>query len=296
MKVSSTAKIAPSQLHEVLARFRSTHPARHVTVGGLPWQFITCGQGAETVVLLPGDTGLGEAWFPIILRLERAWRIIAPTYPLATTMPQLVEGVAGILDEERVVQAHLLGTSLGGCVAQCFVRARPDKVRSLVLSNTLVPHKARPAILRRRNRILDCLPLALRRDLSRRAIFKHLPTVPAMQRAFWRAYFSKFVTSHLTRESLLRQNDCLIDFGEHYSFSADDLVDWPGAVLILESDDDPLIGAAERENLKRVYPQAQVHTFHGAGHLTPVSRKGEYVSLVRRFLAEQVDKAPRCPV
>lgn len=287
MKDSGTTKIAPSHLHRILARFRSTHPASHVTVGGLLWQFIACGQGSETVVLLPGGTGHGETWFPIILRLEKVYRIIAPTYPQATTMTQLAEGVVGILNEEGVVQAHLLGTSLGGCVAQCFVRAHPEMVSSLVLSNTLVPDKERPVILRRRNRVLNCLPSGLLRYLSRRSIFKHLPTFPAMQRAFWRAYFSKFVTTHLTRETLLRQNDCLIDFEEHYLFSADDLVDWPGAVLILESDDDPLISAAERENLKMVYPEAQVHTFHGAGHLTPVSRKREYVSLVRRFLSEQ---------
>jgi hypothetical protein len=36
--------------------------------------------------------------------------------------------------------------------------------------------------------------------------------------------------------------------------------------------------------LRRCYPQARVHTFHGAGHTPWISHKEEYLSVIKEFL------------
>ncbi|MDY6960233.1 MAG: hypothetical protein SVK08_13865, partial [Halobacteriota archaeon] len=70
----------------------------------------------------------------------------------------------------------------------------------------------------------------------------------------------------------------------NYSFLKDDLDDWPGKILIMESDDDPGFKEPVREALKTLYPQAEVHTFHNAGHTPGYTDPGEYISILRGFL------------
>jgi pimeloyl-ACP methyl ester carboxylesterase len=58
-------------------------------------------------------------------------------------------------------------------------------------------------------------------------------------------------------------------------------------VLILDSDDDPAIAASVRTVLKALYPSAQTYTFHKAGHTPFLTRREEYLSVVRHFLKEK---------
>ena len=48
--------------------------------------------------------------------------------------------------------------------------------------------------------------------------------------------------------------------------------------------DDPATGLEMRQTLRQLYPQAQVHTFHLAGHAPFLSRPDEFYPLVRAFL------------
>lgn len=38
--------------------------------------------------------------------------------------------------------------------------------------------------------------------------------------------------------------------------------------------------------LTTLYPQAQVHIFHGAGHVPPFTRREEYIQVIQHFLTE----------
>ena len=72
----------------------------------------------------------------------------------------------------------------------------------------------------------------------------------------------------------------------NYHFSTADLAAWPGKVLILQSDDDPTTKPAMRAALRALYTQAQVHTFHRAGHTPSLSQPDVFYSRVRAFLLE----------
>jgi pimeloyl-ACP methyl ester carboxylesterase len=50
------------------------------------------------------------------------------------------------------------------------------------------------------------------------------------------------------------------------------------------TDNDSIIKAPERAALKALYPQAQVHTFIGAGHGASIIKREEYLSVVKAFL------------
>jgi pimeloyl-ACP methyl ester carboxylesterase len=74
--------------------------------------------------------------FVLVQALGRQHRVIAPAYPPAGSMADLVAGVAAVLDAEQIATAHVVGSSFGGYVAKCLVRAHPERVDSLVLAQT----------------------------------------------------------------------------------------------------------------------------------------------------------------
>src|SRR4051794_7544 len=86
-------KVAPEQVAR-LKEFRRAHTYRHLTTGGAQWEYISCGQGKQTLLLLPGALSTGESLFPIIEAFENEYRIIAPSYALTLSMTGLCDGIA----------------------------------------------------------------------------------------------------------------------------------------------------------------------------------------------------------
>jgi 3-oxoadipate enol-lactonase len=92
--------------------------------------------------------GLGYArwgWEPVLPGLAERYDVIlfdnrgighsdAPPGPY--TVAQMAEDAVRVLDEAEVERAHVVGTSLGGMVAQELVLAHPDRVDRLVLACT----------------------------------------------------------------------------------------------------------------------------------------------------------------
>lgn len=278
-------KKVPQEQKEQLIRFRSAHQSKHLDVAGTEWEYISGGQGEETLLLLPGAFGNPEISFKIIMALENDYRVIAPTYPsTATTMAQLMDGAAAILEAEGISHAHVLGGSFGGIVAQCFVRKYPQMVDKLILSHTIPPKAERVKRSKRVAILLFFFPLWLILSLTKKRTSKMIPEEHA-EYEFWQAYLKEEIT-HLNKKVMQNILKRGIDLDQNYTFTPDDLKDWPGKMLILESGDDPLAPGESREVLKSLYPRAQVNTFHGTGHASSIIKPEEYLSAVKKFLKE----------
>jgi pimeloyl-ACP methyl ester carboxylesterase len=92
--------------------------------------------------------GLGYArwgWEPVLPGLAERFEVIlfdnrgiggsdAPPGPY--TAAEMAEDAIRVLDEAGVERAHVVGTSLGGMVAQEFALAHPERVDRLVLAST----------------------------------------------------------------------------------------------------------------------------------------------------------------
>jgi pimeloyl-ACP methyl ester carboxylesterase len=101
---------------------------------------------------------------------------------------------------------------------------------------------------------------------------------------FWRAYLDEAIAADLLKEVFIHQNMCLLELVRQPQFTPDDLREWPGKVLIIESDDDPAISAPDRALLRQTYPNAEVHTFRDAGHASSILKREEVVSIIRNFV------------
>jgi pimeloyl-ACP methyl ester carboxylesterase len=273
----------PRQEFDQLVRFRAAHPSRRTFAQCAKWDYIASGRGTEALLILPGLLGIGEMSFPHIRAFESDFRVIAPSYPFeVTTMNQVADGIIAILDEAGIQQAHVLGGSYGGMVAQWLVRRYPQRVIALVLSHTGGPDPVRAAANRRFMILLRLLPLSLLRFMLKHATRRALKEAPE-QIPFWEAYSNEMI-ARLTKADLLSRYQVAVDFDATAAFTPDDLKDWPGRILILEGDNDPVAEAPARAALKALHPQARVHTFHGTGHVASLAKLDEYVDVIQRFL------------
>ena len=102
------------------------------------------GAGAP-VLLLHGLGSSTEDWEPQVARLARHWQVITcdvrghgrSAKPRGRyTLHQFAADAAALLDRLGYGPAHVVGLSMGGCIAFQLVLDRPDLVRSLVIVNS----------------------------------------------------------------------------------------------------------------------------------------------------------------
>lgn len=261
-------------LEHELAEFRAAHVARRFAHRGKDWPYYAAGQGGEAVLLLGGALGLAEFAFQQIRLLERHFRILAPDYPPVRSLAELTGGLLELLDAEQVRTAHVVGGSFGGLVAQVLVRRAPQRVASLVLSHTAAPDGRR----RHAAKVVALLPAPLLRAALKARLGRMLATTDS----FWRRYFEGAV-GRLSRADILSRIRLQAEFSAETGYRPEDLIAWPGQVLIIEGVDDPLIPPAAQQRLRALYPSAQVHQFLGTGHAAALLRPEEYSSVLTSF-------------
>jgi len=282
---------------ERLRKFRSTHKYRQITINNTDWKYISGGRGKEALLLLTGGTGIFEVMAFLFAPLEDEYRIICPSYSTVETIGMLVDGIVGILESEGVHKTNILGQSFGGILAQAIVHKYPDRVDKLILSHTTAtsPPVDEAIMLKKKKsiemfKVFYLLPSWLFRFLMVRLLrikiskISRMSLMDAEEREFWHTYFLEMV-SHMTKKELSSIDKCMIDFAENYKFTRNDLADWPGKILILESDKDTAFHPSEQDAVKKLYPKAQVHRFKGSGHLSLIINPEESISIVRNFLS-----------
>ncbi|MGD2248199.1 MAG: alpha/beta hydrolase [Candidatus Methanofastidiosia archaeon] len=275
-------KVPPDQ-REYFKKFRERHPHKTCECNTVSWEYISCGTG-EPLVLLPGGVRSCDTWFKMITALENQYKIVSPTYPALKTMASIIHGIIHILELEKVDKGHILGTSFGGWVAQCIVRSNPEKVETLILSHTSAPGSISNPVLTLAEILTYVYPEWLLQSALKRRYYSLL-SVPDFESAFWKA-FTEELSLNTTKDDIKAQQKCTRDFEKNYEFSPNDLSDWPGRILLIESDNDPAFTVSVREALKGLYPTAQVYTFENAGHTPGYTNPDEYIRVLKEFLAE----------
>jgi pimeloyl-ACP methyl ester carboxylesterase len=250
---------------------------RLLQVDGIGWRYVVNERDAPALLLLTGALGEADFGSELMTRLAREFRIVAPDYPPIGELDALIRGLAAILDAEGIVAAHVLGGSFGGLVAQAFARQRPEQVRSLILSHTGAPRRVRGGQVA--VALLKVIPSRLLRSLFRRRVR------PAVTQAGpeWIERFEA-VLARIGRREIVARMSIALDAHRH---CAEAMPDADRPTLIIHSDDDPLISAADLAALRALYPLAAVRTFHGTGHLTALLRPDAFAGAVAGFIREQ---------
>ena len=238
--------------------------------------------------------GLGYArwgWEPVLPGLAERFEVVlfdnrgigesdAPPGPY--TVAEMAGDAVQVLDEAGVERAHVVGTSLGGMIAQELALAYPDRVDRLVLACTtpggpkahpmpqvtvaLMAEAAtlEPAVALRRfvENALAPATVAARPDLVEGIMAHRLATAQAP--AAWAAQAAAGAT-----------------------FDAyDRLGSLAPPTLVLHGDEDVVVDPRNGDLLVSLVPEAGMERFPGTGHLFFWEEPERFVSSVTAFLED----------
>lgn len=117
------------------------YPSRRLVYSdGVEVTYLDAGSG-DPIVMIPGADGMKETFRYQVPALDGRHRIIVADmrarHEPEASFDRLADDVAELMDECGVESAVVLGQSLGGAVALRLATRYPERVRGLVISNSL---------------------------------------------------------------------------------------------------------------------------------------------------------------
>ena len=242
------------------------------------------------VVLLHGGTGDPESyWSQQIPELQKRFRVVLTQYPGygyedddrgEFSIPACAAHVRALLDELDVPRASLVGLSLGGAVSLQFALDYPDRLRRLVLADTMsgvwtqkfrrfIDHALIGAIEQGGHDLMYELNLIF--AFSERYLDENDETLDRQKEA-WRAVdIAKYT-------AMLRSiRDWSID---------DRLAEIEAPALVLWGSEDIEIPRVYSERLASALPHAILSVIEGSGHKSCADRPEAFNKAVTAFLLE----------
>jgi pimeloyl-ACP methyl ester carboxylesterase len=193
------------------------------------------------------------------------------------SVEMMAEEVGQLLGRLGEPPAHVVGLSLGGCVALTLALVSPGRVRSLVLVNTFA--RLRPAGWRGAWRMLE------------RMVLLAVAPMPVIADRIARSLFPGPEQGELRRaaaESLAR-NDKRAYFSAVRALARFDVRPRLGEIgcptLIVTGHRDRTVPRASAELLRRRIPGARMLVVPDSGHATPYDQPHAFNRLVLAFLA-----------
>jgi len=233
---------------------------------------------ADALVLLHGLGSSSADWALQLPAFEKRYRVILIDLPGHGCSPlprrrPTVEAMAASLD---VTRAHMLGLSLGGCVALAFALRAPARARSLTLVNAFA--RLRPAGLRGAWRM--AVRLALLTTAPMTAVAAHVARGlfprPEQHELYAAAVAS---LSRTPRAGYLAAARALARFD-----ARDQLATLRCPTLIVAGAMDRTVPLATQHALARAIPAARLSVVPNSGHATPHDQPDLFTHLVLTFL------------
>jgi len=92
------------------------------------------GLGADSRGWTMQQAAFAEHYQLVLIDNRGVGKSSTPSQPF--TIAEMAEDTLAVMNDAAIERAHILGVSLGGCIAQELVLAAPERVRSLVLGST----------------------------------------------------------------------------------------------------------------------------------------------------------------
>jgi 3-oxoadipate enol-lactonase len=245
-------------------------------------------RGAGEPLLLIHGWGYGRwGWAPVVDPLAEDFTVIAfdnrgigesdvPDGPYTTA--QMAGDAAAVLDAADLPRAHVVGTSLGGMIAQELALLHPERVDRLVLACTTPGgERAAPMPLQTVELLQEgaSLPpdVALRRFVAN-ALAPDAPDA---------------LVDEIVAARLANPFDAAGWAAQGAAGAAFDAYDRLGAIesptLVVHGTADAVVDPRNSELLAALIPDARLEWVDGGGHLFFWEQPGRFVEIVRGFLA-----------
>lgn len=253
-----------------LDELRRRWPVHHTTVGGHAIDVLRTDGGGLPVLWLPGAVGTVEMFVDPLLAWGARRTMVAVGYPALVDPQALAVAVLAAADAMSIERFDLVGTSLGGHVAQWVAAQAPARVGRLVLGNTF--HDPAPMQSPERRAALEARDAdALKAETVAR--IDGMPDSPLKR-------LQQALVGPLQPAGQLRARMLAVQSARR----PPPLQVPDDHILVLDCDDDPLVPPPVRAALRDAYPRARHRTIAGGGHFPYVLRADDYRAAVGAFL------------
>jgi maspardin len=256
--------------------FAAGHPETRFVRQGRDWGVIDTRGAGPALLLIPGTLGRADIFFQQIAALSPRLRLVAVSHPASGGLLEWVEDLVALMDDRGIAQAAVLGSSLGGYMAQALAGSHPDRVSHLFAANTLPTVQGLPARAPYNSDIW-----AARID-ELRAGFGHGLTNWAddhPEQADLVALLMAEVGGRIPEAELRARLDVLKNAPELPACPLP-----PATVTVIDADDDPLIPPGWRAAVRARLNPGAAFSFLTGGHFPYLARPALYTALIEARL------------
>ena len=269
-------------------------------VNGIKLCYEVKGEG-EPLILVHGFGSNKEGWIAQFEPLSKYFKVIRfdnrnggksdrPNIP--NTAEMLADDVRGLLDYLQIEKAHIIGWSLGGIIVQSFAIKYPNRIKKVILINTVMGAPNTQGVEMLKN--------------------NHIATLKARkedpEQAFWDGarlgYYYSFRKEMManpnkkfydlwsvddlkkienlnppTKQDIINQSNALLQ-----KITEDDLKKIINPTLLIASSHDKLTSSNSMIEMHNVIPNSILTIIQKAGHSSPISRAPEINKLIIEFL------------
>lgn len=252
--------------------FATRNPEGRETLNACDWGVIDTGGPGPALLLIPGTLGRADIFWQQIDALAPRLRVIAVSYPAQGGIVDWAGDLCALLDARGIDRAAVLGSSLGGYVAQYMAGAHPSRVSHLFAANTLDTVTG----------IDTRQPYA--QDLDHAPIDTLRAGFLDAMRAWGQAqpdqidlvnFLIAEVGGRIPEEEMRARLNALKRGPELPPVTLP-----PTALTVIDAEDDPLIAAPMRAAVRARLPGATGFRFRWGGHFPYVLRPDLYAGLI----------------
>ncbi len=193
---------------------------------------------------------------------------ITPKVPY--TLADMADDGAGLLEALGIEQAHIVGASMGGMIAQHVAAKHADKAKSLTSIFSTTGNPKLPAAKKEAMKVLITRPASMEEDV----LVEHgmklsrtigSPAYPAEEDRL-RTRVRETVRRSVYPEGPTRHLSAIVADGDRRSMLKDVTV----PTLVLHGEDDPLVPVEGGRDTAASIPGAHIKTYPGWGHDLPM--------------------------
>ena len=264
-----------------------------VDTGGAKLFVQRAGEG-EPLILLHGLGMSSALWINQTPVFSRYFDMVAvdlrgfgqssrPDRPGDYAIEVLAEDIAGLIKRLELGSCHVLGTSMGGFIAQALALAHPNLCRSLVLCHTAPRMSIPPEVLARRVEALGTMPLEEYAEI----VVEQACSAGASGEL--RAWIAGLIARNDKRAYTQVMTEGLRDFDVGAQVGKIRL-----PTLVITGERDLVLPKEGGEEIARLIPGAMLVEIEGVGHLGYAERPAQFNEAVLAFLND-VQKRGQTP-
>lgn len=117
--------------------FAAAHPEQRVAQNGREWGVIEIGGSGPALLLIPGTLGRADIFWQQMNALKGRAHILSVSYPDSGGVDEWASDLMALISDRGIEKITVLGSSLGGYLAQYIAAVHPERVERLIAANTL---------------------------------------------------------------------------------------------------------------------------------------------------------------